>query len=181
MKFSEVLQDPHFNNLAAIIRWPFRSQMWKQKHDKVEFWTRIKALDKANADPFDSRRWLLTLTDLLVAITDADPRLRYTTVDLDWMVAQMDGPHAATVASMFMAWFSAPDEMLTPAEIAKATDTAESTWRNKAATGHVPGSFKKGKQWLLPRSVVCSQIPEHANKLREAKSGYQEDLEEEVN
>jgi Ser/Thr protein kinase RdoA (MazF antagonist) len=46
---------------------------------------------------------------------------------------------------------------LTPAEIAAATGTAESTWRNKAAAGQVPGAVKKGKQWLIPRAVLRAQ------------------------
>ena len=43
---------------------------------------------------------------------------------------------------------------ITPAEAAALTNTAESTWRNRAAAGQVPGAVKKGKQWLLPRSEV---------------------------
>lgn len=164
MRFSDILANPHFNNLAAIIRVPFQSQGWKQQRSAtVRFWTLIKELDDARAEPFDKARWLVALSRLLVAITGADPTLSYTTDDLEWLVAQMDGAYAATVASMFMASFSAPDEMLTPAEIAAATGTAESSWRNKAAAGEIPGALKKGKQWLLPRSVVLSRLtPEQA-------------------
>ncbi len=45
-------------------------------------------------------------------------------------------------------------DWLTPAEIAAATGTAESTWRNKAAAGEVPGAVKKGKQWLIPATTL---------------------------
>jgi hypothetical protein len=44
---------------------------------------------------------------------------------------------------------------LTPYEIAMGTDTAESTWRNKAARGELRGAIKKGKQWLIPRSAIA--------------------------
>lgn len=40
-------------------------------------------------------------------------------------------------------WFS-------PAEAAERLDMAESTFRNKAAAGEIPGAQKKGKQWILP-------------------------------
>jgi hypothetical protein len=43
---------------------------------------------------------------------------------------------------------------LTPAEISQITETAESTWRNKASNGEIPGAIKKGKQWLLPVSSI---------------------------
>lgn len=43
---------------------------------------------------------------------------------------------------------------LTPQEVAAATGTSDSQWRNKAAAGEIPGAIKKGKQWLLPRSVL---------------------------
>jgi hypothetical protein len=46
------------------------------------------------------------------------------------------------------------DLVMTPVEIAQATGTAESTWRNKAAAGEIPGAVKKGKQWLIPREYV---------------------------
>lgn len=44
--------------------------------------------------------------------------------------------------------------VLTPAEAAELTNTHESGWRNRAAAGEIPGAFKKGKQWLIPRSAV---------------------------
>ncbi len=54
-----------------------------------------------------------------------------------------------------LAPYSAFDrEELTPAQVAALTATAESTWRNKAAAGDIPGARKAGKQWLLPRAVL---------------------------
>ncbi|MBA3530602.1 MAG: helix-turn-helix domain-containing protein [Ardenticatenales bacterium] len=167
MRFSYILHHPHFNNLAAILRWPFRSAEWKKRHGKVRFGSLFEALDDALAQPFNAQHWLWTLRTLLVEIGQADPWLAYREEDLVWLAAQMNEPHAASSAGMFMATFRAPDEMLTPAEIAAATGTAESGWRNKAAAGQIPGALKKGKQWLLPRSVVCSQLsPPQAELLK---------------
>lgn len=47
-----------------------------------------------------------------------------------------------------------PDSLLTPAEAAAFFGGAESSWRNRAASGEIPGVFKKGKQWLIPRHTV---------------------------
>ena len=46
---------------------------------------------------------------------------------------------------------------MTPAEVAAATGTNESTWRYKIGRGEVPGAVKKGKQWLIPRAWLRSQ------------------------
>jgi hypothetical protein len=52
------------------------------------------------------------------------------------------------------------DKWLTPAEAAELTDTSESHWRNRCASGQVAGAFKKGKQWLIPRATVAGQTGE---------------------
>lgn len=46
------------------------------------------------------------------------------------------------------------DSLLTPAEAAELFGGAESSWRNRAASGEIPGAFKKGKQWLIPKTAV---------------------------
>jgi hypothetical protein len=48
-------------------------------------------------------------------------------------------------------------EFLTPAEAAERSGLAEITWRKRAAGGKIPGAFKKGKQWLIPRGVVSTK------------------------
>lgn len=53
---------------------------------------------------------------------------------------------------------SSTESWLTPQEVAEATGTSDSQWRNKAAAGDIPGAIKKGKQWLLPRSVLNKRL-----------------------
>jgi hypothetical protein len=48
-------------------------------------------------------------------------------------------------------------EFLTPAEAAERSGLAEITWRKRAAGGKIPGAFKKGKQWLIPRVMVSTK------------------------
>lgn len=160
MKYSDILKNPHFNNIAAIVRIPFLSATWRDKHIDVPFWTLLDNLnDVKTAEFFATNRQEFTtqFCQLLVTLTTADPRLAYTEDDLIWFIAVMDSEHALAIISLLFAWFSAPDTLLTPVEIADATGTAESTWRNKAAAGKIPGAIKKGKQWLLPRSILRSR------------------------
>lgn len=159
MSKSEVLRNPHFNNLAAIIRVAVRSSGWRTKHADVP----VKTLEKGFSDlvlfsemPPDKTQVIEQFGNLILAISQADERLFYTEDDYRWFVEVLDADEWWKLALM-CAWYSAPDEQLTPSEIAAKTDTNESTWRNKAAFGQVPGAIKKGKQWLLPRSVLRSQ------------------------
>lgn len=156
--YAETLRNPHFNNIAAIIREPLRSPEWRQAHPEVPFFALHDTLvatfgvKKLNAEQVTS-----ALSALLVALVEADERLSYTTDDLNWFVAVLDSPDAHVTLNMLQAWWSAPDEYVTPAEVAAATGTSESQWRNKAAAGEIPGTRKAGKQWLLPVSVLRSR------------------------
>jgi len=160
MKYQDILQNPHFNNLAAIIRVPFNSEHWRKEHNEVPFWTLLDELSEVKTEEhFATNRaeFVNRFGAFLVTLTTADERLAYGEEDLAWFIEQMDGEHALPIISLLFAWFSAPDVTLTPVEVAEITNTAESTWRNKAAAGDIPGAVKRGKQWLLPRSVLRSQ------------------------
>lgn len=160
MKYSDILKNKHFNNLAAIIRIPHLSKSWRDDHNEVTFWRLLEDLNDAKTDEtFATNRteFVNRFCALMVELTTADPRLTYTEQDLTWLVESMDSEYALVIASLLLAWASAPDELLTPLEVAAATGTHESNWRNKAAAGEIPGAIKKGKQWLLPRSVLRSR------------------------
>lgn len=158
MKYSDILKNPHFNNLAAIVRVPFLSHDWKKQHPQVPFWTLISNFDRATKS-LNKVEIIEAFTSLFFALTTADERLSYSEDDLNWFVGVLDGdPSDALVTlSMFKAWFSAPTALVTPTEIAEQTGTNESTWRNQAADGEIPGAIKKGKQWLIPVSVLRSR------------------------
>lgn len=105
----------------------------------------------------DRKPALAAITDALVALAEGGFG-SHSVENMEWLVGVFemeDGP-ALAILWLLMAYSSAPDEWMTPAEAAAATGTAESGWRNKAAAGNIPGAFKKGKQWLLPRSVVLA-------------------------
>jgi len=160
VKYSDILKDPHFNNLAAIIRVPFLSDSWRSSHPEVPFRKLLAELDQVKTEQsFASNRqeFVRRFCSFLIELTPADPRLSYTENDLQWFIEVMDSEHAFAVINLLFAWFSAPDTMLTPVEVANISGMAESTWRNRAASGDVPGAIKKGKQWLLPQSVLRAQ------------------------
>lgn len=65
--------------------------------------------------------------------------------------------HAELIWRLPTFYEMAEPTMLTPAEIAVKTGTSESSWRNRAAAGKIPGAFKKGKQWLIPYEYSRAQ------------------------
>lgn len=179
MKFTEIIHNEHFNNLAAVIRTPFWSPGWRNAREDVPFWTLVRNLDDVtHPEPpkMNRERVLAALLDLLTSISAADERLSYSEEDLDWLVSALDGPQAGVVIQLFKAWFSAPDTLYSPAELSAVTGDGESTWRHRAASGIVPGSVKKGKQWLLPESMLLSRgllSREEARRLQMAYSAME--------
>lgn len=151
MNYSDILSNPHFRRLAAVLRVPYRSQSWRRQHQDVPFWSLTRSLAMNSDAPAN---FLQVIADVLHRIVAADPTLAYDTSDLDWLVSMLDTQHGPTVAAMLLAYASSVDEYLTPVEAADRFGGAESTWRNKAAQGAIPGAVKKGKQWLLPLSVL---------------------------
>lgn len=160
MKYTDILNHPSFQNIAAVIRVPFRSAYWRQQHPDVPFWTLLDDLTKLPGGPTHPN-WLSRWTELQVALAEADSSLVLSTEDVSWLLAWTEykpADEAIAVVAMLYAYASAPDETLTPAEIAAATGTAESTWRNKAAAGEIAGAVKRGKQWLIPERVLIDAV-----------------------
>lgn len=157
MNYSDLLKQPNFQNVSAIIRRALTSVHWKRQHREVPFWLLWNKLNAVT--PLDTK-WNKTavisaFTELLMALADADESLRYSTDDMTWLVSVIDDQELNKVTiSLLKAYATAPDEFLTPAEAAELTNTHESGWRNRAAAGEIPGAFKKGKQWLIPRSAA---------------------------
>lgn len=154
--FSDIIKDPHFVNLAALARRAYRSRKWQKYHADVPIKTLWKHLEAVT--PVDGTRWdkatvMTAITDILIASATG----KYTEDDLRWLADVLDSNQHVVIVSLWKAFAVAPDEFVTPAEVAEATGTSESNWRNKAAAGAIPGAFKKGKQWLLPRSVLVAQ------------------------
>lgn len=184
MKYTDILNHPSFQNIAATLRVPFRSTYWRQQHPDVPFWTLCNSLTDLPGGPVHPD-WLSRWTALQVALAEADPSLVLSTEDVTWLLDWLEhepASEATAVIAMLYAYASAPDETLTPAEIAAATGTAESTWRNKAAAGELAGAVKRGKQWLIPERILIDAVLDGAIKPAESLTAgeiwyYQNDTE----
>ncbi len=155
IKYGDILRNPHFSQFVALISVPYRSMHWRQNHPKVPFWTRIKTITKLMHDgglahENLSNQFIGEFTTLIVELVDADPKLFYRIEDMDWFIEALNGEYATVTMSMLFAMASSRPSLVTPAQIAEATGTSESNWRNKAAAGEIIGAFKAGKQWLIP-------------------------------
>lgn len=160
VKYREILQNPHFLNLALVIRAGF-GLGWRRQHADVPFWTllnSVAALVFVDAVPLDRTKTLSALVDLLVAMTSADARLGYDREDIEWLVSVLDDRELAQpVLGLLLAYGSAAPDLLTPAEVAGLAGGGESTWRARAASGEFPGAVKKGKTWLIPRESLLAR------------------------
>lgn len=156
MKFSQYLQNEHFNNLTAIIRVPSLSSRWRRQYSQVPFFSLRSAFSDLVFADFEiaSADILSAFTNLLLAIVSVDEKLSYTQDDFAWFVSILDNDASAAVLGLLCAYMVAPCDHLTPLEVAEQTGTSQSNWRNKAAAGDIPGAVKKGKQWLLPVPVL---------------------------
>jgi hypothetical protein len=153
LDLSAILENAHFSRLADLIRVPMFSSAWRQEYPQVDFWAKINTFHKLTAPglkSIDRAAVLMAFTDLMDSIVQADSRLFHRTSDLDWLIQVLDGDQAHLILNLLKAWYSAQAEYFTPAELVEITGQAESTWRNKAAAGDIPGTIKKGKQWLIP-------------------------------
>jgi hypothetical protein len=73
------------------------------------------------------------------------------------------GPFRTRNQALESAWvplvdadYVSPAGMVTPAEAAALSGTTESAWHTAATTGQLPGAFRDGTHWLIPRSAVTA-------------------------
>lgn len=158
MNFSEVLHNPHFNQFVALLRVAM-SQHWRMRHPEVpsvrgtlEY--RLSKLHHNLNQPSIQHDFIAEWTNLFTSVVEADPKLYYRVEDMDWLISVLDGEDATTILSMLFAASFSPTVFVTPAQVAEATSTHESGWRNKCADGEIIGAFKAGKQWLIPVTAL---------------------------
>jgi len=112
MKYSSILQNLHFRNLAAVIRKPHTSSEWRGKYSQVPFWKLLKGVENAKTPQiFATNRaeFVGRFCELLAKLASADLHLQYTTEDLAWFIEMMDNEHALPIASLLLAYASAPE------------------------------------------------------------------------
>lgn len=151
-----IVQNEHFRSIAAILHIPLSSQRWRSEHPQVPFLTLWDALADTVAleRPYQAQDTLTALVALQVAVAEADPHLALPEAAMVWLIERLEGSDGKLIVALLTAYASATWEYATPAEVAAATGTDDSWWRQQAIAGTIPGAFKKGKQWLLPTSVL---------------------------
>lgn len=158
----ELLQHPSMRRIAAVLRVAM-SHEWQAEYPETTFWAAWQRLtDKhyrqgGQVHPTLQDNAVSDICVVLAGIVQADSRLSlYTEDDLRWLTSEIAGERGSLMLTMLvmLAYTTPSNEWMTPVEVAEATDTADSGWRNKAAAGGIPGAILKGKQWLLPRSIL---------------------------
>ncbi len=169
MNYTDIIHNPHFNNLAIIFNVPFwtvshSSPLYKRLKSEIPFRSLWKKFDTVTPIdvPLNKEAAIDAFTDLLLAVTTAAPELLwYTQDDLDWFFGMLDSENGLVMISLFKAWVSAKHTYLTPKQVSKITGAAESTMRNRAAgqsgSKAIPGCKKPGKDWLIPLAVLQAQ------------------------
>lgn len=110
MKYSDILKNEHFQNLAANVQALYQPG-WKCKHPGSKAATIVIGLDKIRTgNNFAHNRAEIVgqFSALLVDMAHADSELTYTEDDLTWFVESMDTPGARAILSLLFAYASAP-------------------------------------------------------------------------
>jgi len=108
MQITQILNNPHFCNLVAIIRIPLHSWDWREENPEVRFSARIYHIESLMTrehfqDEGDKHEFTQLFIRLLKDIMVADARLRYTKDDLQWFAEAMEQEHALVIMSMLFA------------------------------------------------------------------------------
>lgn len=160
--YTDILRNPHFAGFASILSVPYRSYQWRNQRPHIPFWLCTQELAKllngsGLAQPALRDKFQEKFLKLIGEMRQADSRLHYSNEDVQWLIDTLHGEQASVTMSMLFAMASAKPTYATPVQIAQATDTAESTWRNRAAAGDFVGAYKAGKQWLIPITSLRAQ------------------------
>lgn len=155
MRFSDIIEDVNFRAICVPIRVAMNARgVWLQRRQYIPFWNLYRALEKATVSySAQMEVYVPALTAMLSNIAKVMPALAINQDTFDGYLRLID-TYGAVVPPMMLAYASASERFATPAQVADATGTSESLWRNRSAANEIPGAVKMGKQWLLPRDVL---------------------------
>lgn len=165
MDLTDVVQNPHFQYLVAILRLPLCFVDWRRRHlsSEIEAFLaqaipHLNPPDSIQQDPVSAPSILPTQA-LIEAIVKADPRLIYRREDIVWLAQLVEQyPHfTGIILGMLFAAASTMPEMMTTVQLAELRQEPEITWRKRAQIGEIPGAYKAGNRWLLPCSTLQIQ------------------------
>lgn len=173
-ELSETLNNPHFNQFAAILSVAM-SARWRMAHPEFpNVWTTLNRLARLNKGLSKKNReyrntFIAEWTDLFMNLTDTDTDLQYSTDDATWFIEILDGDdeQAKATFSMLFAVASTKNELIALEDAAKLLGKAESTLRNDAAAGKILAAEKIGKSWFFNtlglRAYYRAKLPSPLN------------------
>lgn len=155
--YNEILDNEAFRRFVTIIRVCDRSK-WRSQHPTSQFvFYHYKFVNEVRKNG-NTGELLAQFTGMMASAIESDISLYpiYTEDVVVWFAHLLEAKPAERklTLSLALAMSSCEDKFLTPVEASELTGNAESHWRNKCASGHVPGAKKFGKQWLIPSEVI---------------------------
>lgn len=107
MQYANILENEHFNDLAAIVRLPFHAP----KERPINFWPLV---NKFNAVTPTDGAWnraevVAAFTDLMTSLVETGAS--YTESDLTWFISLLDESPKVyrPIIKLLQAWYSAPE------------------------------------------------------------------------
>ena len=164
MDLTDVVQNPHFQYLVALLRLPLCFVEWHRKYlsDDIEILMAQAMPHLTSEDSNQEARTassILPIQALIEAIVKADSRLNYRSEAMHWLTDLFERFPLATeivLGMLFAAAYTMP-EMMTTVQLAEIRQEPEITWRKRAQAGEIPGAYKAGNRWLLPCSTLQIQ------------------------
>jgi len=158
-KYFDLFSNASLNRLAIVIRVSIASEDWRQRHPDLTIWhdwDRVQKIIKGGWHETETPTLIESFIEVVAGVVASDPICAlHAPEDFVWWIERAQRCDSLAL-NIWMAkcYLHPADDMITPAELAKLTNTAESGWRNKAHDSKIPGAIQKGKQWLLPKSAL---------------------------
>jgi len=153
---TEIIKDPSFQRVAAMLRFVLTRHEWRQKHPRAA--AKVAASEEnltkvAFSGIWSSELVLSRTLDLINAIqTEIESDVRLSVDDIHWLIEAIGGESGRATIAMLLAFSRSIDRWYSPADLARRTGDGESTWRKRAVDDARLMAQKHGKQWLIPAS-----------------------------
>ncbi len=162
MSMTTLLQDETFKRLCALIG-VVSSPLWQSKHPscKAGFHYNNMLVRVEQYHPDLDAEISQNFYDLVSSAIDADETLKvyFRVSDVSWFLKALHGENehvenTKTLLLLLFAMSKAEGKFISPVSASDLTGKAESSLRNMASAGQIPGAKMVGKQWLIPMAWV---------------------------
>lgn len=155
-EFQNVLRNEHLNRFAGLLAIA-QEPHWRARHPEVA--SARGRLDQlvhmlTGGESFDVSAFNITWVKLVTDIVHADPKLSYSSADLDWFYATLENPtHARMVFTLLFAVASDKPRYYTAEQLAQYSGLSSITWRKRALN---PDWLARqyGQTWLFSELIL---------------------------